>query len=108
MAIGEGEDAVPSLTGDCTALPTATGTGDNLDLTRTRGPVPTFTGTPPIVDGGGPGPAGPGGPRGSGTETGSGSEPTTDSGENAAGRGFEVGLGALLAFGVVHGLAWVF
>jgi hypothetical protein len=107
VAIGEGEDAVPSLTGDCTELPTATGTGEggSLDLTGTRGPKATFTGTPPVIEGGGPGPAG---PRVSGTGTGSlPGQPTSDPDENTAGRAAEVGFGVLVALAVVNGLAWM-
>ncbi|KAK3291266.1 aspartic peptidase domain-containing protein [Chaetomium fimeti] len=106
IAIGSGADAVPSSTGECTELPTPTGKGNTLDVTGTRPPPATFTGTLPTGMEGGPGPAqsGPGGT----SVTGGTLQPTgTPQGENAAGRGVEVGLGAAVALAVVNLLAWV-
>ncbi|KAH6640299.1 aspartic peptidase domain-containing protein [Chaetomium tenue] len=106
VAIGSGANAVPSSTGQCTELPTPTGKGNTLDVTATRPPVGTFTGRLPTGMEGGPGPAqsGPGGT----SVTGGALQPTggSGSGENAAERGIEVGLGAVV-LGVVNLLAWV-
>ncbi|GAB1315529.1 hypothetical protein MFIFM68171_05739 [Madurella fahalii] len=99
VAIGSGEDAVPSSTGDCTELPTATGTGDSLDVTRTRAPTGTFTGAGPTGVGIGPGPA-------ASRISGSGAPEPTDS-SSAGHRGAELGVGALVALGVVNMLAWM-
>lgn len=108
VAIGSGPNAVPSSTGRCTELPTPTGKGNTLDVTATRPPVGTFTGRLPTGMDGGPGPAQSGG--GGTTVTGGGLQPTGSSapGENAAGRGVEVELGAVVVLGVVNLLAWVF
>lgn len=112
VAIGTGKDAVPSSKGKCTALPTATaGTattksgGGNLDVTSTRAPTNTFTGAAPTV------PLGPGPAASRISDSGSTAIPQATGGagsggggKNAAGRGVEVGLGAVLAWAGVHAL----
>lgn len=105
VAIGSGSDAVPSSTGKCTALPTATGTGGsgNLDVTATRAPTNTFTGSGPTGVGLGPGPA-----ASKDTSSGTGAPQATSTGApNGAGRGVSVGVGAAVALGLVNVLAWM-
>ncbi|KAK3303659.1 aspartic peptidase domain-containing protein [Chaetomium strumarium] len=99
VAIGSGADAVPSSTGKCTDLPTPTGAGgvQSLDVTATRAPTNTFTGTAPTGVAQGPG------PKVSNTRNVS----PTETDKNAAGRGVEVRLGAVMVFGVVNMLAWM-
>jgi hypothetical protein len=116
VAIGSGADAVPSSTGQCTALPTPTATTDSdsatetLDVTATRAPTNTFTGTAPTVALG-PGPAASrvsdSGTAGTPQAT-AGSSGGPGGGPNAAGRGVQVGFGAVAAFVAVHLLAWIF
>ncbi|KAK4147362.1 putative eukaryotic aspartyl protease [Dichotomopilus funicola] len=106
VAIGSGADAVPSSTGRCTALPTATTAGSNsksmgLDFTATRPPANTFTGTLPTGIDVGPGPAQSGG--GGTTVTGGGGLKPTGH-PNAAGRVEGVGMG-VAGLGLV--LAWM-
>jgi hypothetical protein len=102
VAIGSGEDAVPSSTGDCTELPTPTGTADNLDVTATRAPTNTFTGTARPTIEQGPGPA-----ASKGTGGDAPLPSATGGSKNAAGRGVKVGFGAAVALGVVNVLAWM-
>ncbi|KAK4119032.1 acid protease [Parathielavia appendiculata] len=102
VAIGSGEDAVPSSTGDCTELPTPTAAADSLDVTATRAPTNTFTGTARPTINQGPGPA-----ASKGTGGGTAPQPTTTTtgrsgSQNAAGRGVELGFGAIVTFGVVN------
>ena len=107
VAIGSGAAAVPSSTGQCTALPKATSTtkGDSLDVTATRAPTNTFTGTAPTGVGLGPGPA-VSRTSASGTIDAT-SQPTAGTGsKNAAGRGVEVGIAAVVALAVVNAVAW--
>ncbi|KAL2187682.1 acid protease [Thermothelomyces heterothallicus CBS 203.75] len=110
VAIGSGEDAVPSSTGRCTELPTPTGDptrtragSSNLDMTATRPPANTFTGRLPTGIVGGPGPARDGSTT---TVTGGGLQPMLPTGspkgsegteQNAAGRAVDSGLGAAVA-----------
>ncbi|KAH6843298.1 aspartic peptidase domain-containing protein [Chaetomium sp. MPI-CAGE-AT-0009] len=104
IAIGSGADAVPSSTGECTELPTPTGKGNTLDVTATRPPAGTFTGTLPTGMEGGPGPA----QSGSRTSVSGGAlQPTGQPGDSSAGRGVQVGFGAAVVLGVVNLLAWV-
>ncbi|KAK4098000.1 acid protease [Parathielavia hyrcaniae] len=102
VAIGSGEDAVPSSTGQCTELPTPTGTAGGLDVTSTRHLTNTFTGTARPTINEGPGPA-----ASRGTSGGDSPEPTTTGspGTNAAGRGVELGFGAMVTLGAVNLLA---
>jgi len=58
VSIGSGANAVPSVTGDCTAVPSATKIGAGFDATSTRKPTNIFTGSSPDVTDVGPGPAG--------------------------------------------------
>jgi len=58
VSIGSGSNAVPSVTGLCTAAPSATRTGFGLDATATRQPSNIFTGDSPDATAVGPGPAG--------------------------------------------------
>lgn len=118
VAIGSGEDAVPSSTGRCTELPTPTTagssssrTGGNLDISATRAPTGTFTGHLPTDAVGGPGPFR---DRSSTTVSGNGLIAPTGTAEgpggvedNAAGRGVDPGLGATVAaaFGLFNVLA---
>ncbi|KAJ4305954.1 hypothetical protein N0V88_000744 [Collariella sp. IMI 366227] len=102
VAIGSGEDAVPSSTGECTELPTPTGGGKSLDVTRTRAPTAKFTGSAPTIVGG-PGPA-----ASKGSDGGDGPLPTDkaegDKDKNAAG-GFGVAWGVMGAVVVGNVLA---
>ncbi|KAL2264584.1 hypothetical protein VTJ83DRAFT_7094 [Remersonia thermophila] len=90
VAIGSGKDAVPSRTGDCTELPTPTGTAasSRLDATRTNLPTMTFTGAVPTFDNG-PGPAA--------DPTSSGTLPLGSDVGNVAGKGVQVSLGVAAA-----------
>ncbi|KAL1836513.1 hypothetical protein VTJ49DRAFT_5053 [Mycothermus thermophilus] len=92
VAIGSGKDAVPSRTGDCTELPTPTGTNassSRLDVTKTHAPTATFTGPVPTLDDG-PGPAA--------DHTATGTLPLgTDDAGNAAGKGVQLSLGVAAA-----------
>ena len=59
VSIGSGRNAVPSVTGDCTAVPVPTAVGGALDATATRDPANIYTGSSPgITPVGGVGPAG--------------------------------------------------
>jgi hypothetical protein len=58
VSIGTGSNAVPSVTGDCTAAPSATKVGFGFDATATRNPTNIFTGSSPDATDVGPGPAG--------------------------------------------------
>jgi len=58
VSIGTGSNAVPSVTGQCTAAPSATKVGFGIDATATRNPTNIYTGSSPEVTDGGPGPAG--------------------------------------------------
>ncbi|KAK4156565.1 putative aspartic-type endopeptidase opsB [Chaetomidium leptoderma] len=105
VAIGSGTNAVPSSTGRCTELPTPTGKGDNLNVSSTRAPANTFTGTRPTGVVMGPGPAA---SRTAGT--GGVPQPTdsASSGEkNAAGKQVQVGVAAAGALAAVNMLAWL-
>lgn len=108
VAIGSGEDAVPSSTGLCTELPTATtAAGDGFDVTRTgRVPTNTFTGTGPTGVIIGPGPVA---SRISTSGAPEPTEPTDSSGSstNDAGRTVGVGSKVLVVLAVVNVLAWV-
>lgn len=108
VAIGSGKDAVPSVTGECTELPTPTGggKGGNLDVTATRAPTGTFKGSGPTGVPLGPGPA-------ASKEAGEGGfgQPTAGAGgddENGGVRGVgRVGWGAMVGLGAVNFAAWV-
>ncbi|KAL2259276.1 hypothetical protein VTK26DRAFT_7110 [Humicola hyalothermophila] len=110
VAIGRGPDAVPSSTGDCTALPTPTGGRGDLDVTATRAPPGTYKGSGPTGVALGPGPAA-SKEGGDGAVVGTGlPQPTGKTGdeENAAGRGVAgVGFAAVVAWGMVNLMTWV-
>lgn len=102
VSIGSGKNAVPSVTGDCTAAPAPTAVGGGLDATATRQPTNVFTGSSPDATaiGGGPGPAG-----GRTTASAVGLGPSaTPSAKSAAGRSVRLSVGAAviaLAAGVL-------
>ncbi|KAL2116065.1 hypothetical protein VTJ04DRAFT_10320 [Mycothermus thermophilus] len=98
VPIGTGKNAVPSLTGDCTELPTPTHTGsksgsDKLDVTGTHAPTATITGVVPDLDDG-PGPAA------------DGTESTGPSETNAAPAVGKSGMGLAAAVAVANVVAF--
>ncbi|KAK4176937.1 putative eukaryotic aspartyl protease [Triangularia setosa] len=98
VAISTGTDAVPSVTGRCTAPPPRPTSGNNnLDVTAERGPTATFTGIGPTGIDIGPGPVA---TRVSGTGP-LGINPTGQSGAGSVKIGWWDALVAVLIVGLV-------